>query len=138
MDGPEIVIAVAADARGGNQINTLFRGLNVLFGGSLDVAAEWAGRVVSGRSRERSERLHRLANHFAWPRAYVGRQGAVHPQNLVSTVVHHDEVADGINIFNPLPFRLFDLREAQEVRAHGWPGRGPQANRHRFPSDARR
>src|SRR5713101_2291087 len=108
MDGPEIVIAVAADARRRNQINTLFRGC-------LDVAAEGAGRVVSGRSRERSERLHRLANHFAWPRAYVGCQGAVYPQNPVSTVVHHDEVADGINIFNPLPFRLFDLRKAPEI-----------------------
>ena len=43
------------------------------------------------------------------------RQRAVRSNDLPRTIVHHDVVADRVDVFHPLPFRTLQLRKPSEV-----------------------
>src|SRR5690242_6857179 len=81
---------------------------------ALWVAAEGAGKVTSGLS-DLPKAAHRLSHERNRRNSEVRSQRAVGPHNSPRAVVHHDVIADRVNVFYPLLLRPLQLRKSLEV-----------------------
>ena len=102
------------DARSGNQIRALACGVNEFFQRHSHVAT----KRTSPRLRRRLQEFHLAdipAHSFRGRHSQKIRERAVEAQHPPVMVVHHDEIGDGVKIFDPLFSRALDSREQSHV-----------------------
>src|SRR6266550_8819473 len=66
---------------------------------------------VNWRAINRQQRRHVQSNQFLRLHSNKACQRTVYPQDISRFVVSYDEIADGIEDFDPVPVRLFHVSE---------------------------
>src|SRR5260370_34711145 len=114
MDGTGIVIGGARRSRSRYEKYALRRSSHVLFLRSLRVAAEWAGQIAA-RFRDLPQAAHGLAHQRHRRHSQVRSERAVRSNDFPRAVMHHDAIADRVDVFPPLPVRTLQLRKSLEI-----------------------
>ena len=105
VNGLHALAAGAVDARGRDQVSAFQHGMDILIIPFAGAAAERAGASRRGLARgqqgghvDPDERLRLYSDKVS--------EGTVYPQDIAGFVMGHDEIADGIENFNPVPVGL--------------------------------
>ena len=116
----------AARARSGDKKGAAFAGGDVFLARFVRVLAERAGQRAAG-FRDVAQAAHGFAHQRHGRNAEMRRQGTIRAHNLPSLIVHHDVIADRVDVFDPLLLRTLQLRKAPHLfhrpAPHSWPAR---------------
>ena len=103
-----VVVRHSWRARGGHQKNSFRRGYDIFLPCLLRVAAKGARKIAPG-FRDLPQTTHRFAHQSDRWHAQMRSQRPIRSHNAPRAIVHHDVVADGVDIFHPLALRAFQL-----------------------------
>ena len=104
----------AGRARSRNQKNPFRRRDDMFLTRLLRIPAERAGKLAP-RFGDLPQAAHRFADQRDRRNAQMIRQRSVRAHDSPRPIVHHDVIADRVDILYPLPLRSLQLRKSPEI-----------------------
>ncbi len=114
VNGARIIIGDARRARGRYQKDPLRGGHHIFFARLLRVPAKRAWQVAAA-FRDLPQAAHGFAHQRYRRHTQVRGQRAVRPDHAPGAVMHHDVIANGVDIFHPLALGAFQLGKSPEI-----------------------